>query len=96
MNEELFAASVLFVQSGTLINQSQMVLSTVLPSLQCTSRPPSYFNNTGGTSKGIMTTILPLSREITRTKAYQQSVSLYCATNIIKPICVGIYRKKYF
>jgi hypothetical protein len=30
------------------------------PSLQCTSRPPSYFNNIGGTSKGIMTSILPL------------------------------------
>jgi hypothetical protein len=25
------------------------------PSLQCTSRSPSYFNNTGGTLKGIMT-----------------------------------------
>jgi hypothetical protein len=31
-----------------------------------------------------------------RTKAYRQSVSLYCASNIIKPTCVGIYRKKYF
>jgi hypothetical protein len=25
-------------------------------SLQCASRPPSYFRNTGGASKGIMTT----------------------------------------
>jgi hypothetical protein len=31
-------------------------------SLQCTSRLPSYFNNTGGTSKGIMTSFLPLKR----------------------------------
>ncbi len=46
----------------------------------------------GGTSLGIMTSILHLKcRQITRTKAYRQSVSLYWATNIIKPICVGIY-----
>jgi hypothetical protein len=32
----------------------------------------------------------------TSTKAYRQSVSLYYATDIIKPTCVGIYRKKYF
>ncbi len=29
-------------------------------------------------------------------KAYRQSVSVYCATNIIKPTCDVIYRKNYF
>jgi hypothetical protein len=32
------------------------------PSLQCSSRPPSYFNNTGGISKGIITSILLLRK----------------------------------
>ncbi len=35
-------------------------------------------------------------QQITRTKAYWQSVSLYCATNIIKPTCFGICQKNYF
>jgi hypothetical protein len=68
MNEELLAASVLFVQSGALlvsyyygfINIFSTFQCSAKPSLQCTSRPPSYFNNTGGTSKGIMTSILLL------------------------------------
>ncbi len=38
----------------------------------------------------------PRFQQITRPKAYRQSVSLYCATNIIKPTCVGIYQKNYF
>ncbi len=43
-------------------------------SLQCSIRPPSYFNNTGGNSKGITTSILPLKMAVS---------FLYCATNII-------------
>jgi hypothetical protein len=35
-------------------------------------------------------------QQITWTKAYRQSVSPYCATNIINPTCVGIYQKNYF
>jgi hypothetical protein len=67
MNEELLAASVLFVQSGALlvshngfINVFAIVQCSANPSLQCTSRPPNYFNNNGDTSKDIMTSILPL------------------------------------
>ncbi len=69
MNEELLAGSALLVQSGVLlvshigfINFFAIVQCKASPSLQCTSRPPSYFNNTGGTSKGIMVSILPLKR----------------------------------
>jgi hypothetical protein len=58
MNEELLAASVLFVQSGALlvsyngyINFFAIVQWVANPILQCTSSPPSYFNNTGSTSK---------------------------------------------
>jgi hypothetical protein len=54
MNEELFSASV-------WLAVRRLVLATDLcsanPSLQCSSRLPSYFNNTGGTSKGIITSI---------------------------------------
>jgi hypothetical protein len=58
------------------------------PSLQCTSRPPSYFNNTGATTMGIITSILALKRltDYYRTKAYRQSVSLYCSTNILSQL----------
>jgi hypothetical protein len=56
-------------------------------SLQCTSRSPSYFNNTGSTLKEIMCSILPLKyRQFPRTKAYRRPVSLYCATNIISQL----------
>jgi hypothetical protein len=56
------AASALLVQSGLLatffycpmLNQPKSVVH---------SRPQSYFNNTGGTSKGIMTSVLPLRNE---------------------------------
>jgi hypothetical protein len=64
MNEELLASIALLFQSGALlvshngfINFCPMLSH---PSLQCTGRTPGYFNNTGGTSKGIMTSILPL------------------------------------
>jgi hypothetical protein len=67
MNEEPLAASVLFVQSGALlvshngfINFFAIVQCLANPNLQCTSSPSSYFNNTGGTSKNFMFSILPL------------------------------------
>jgi hypothetical protein len=68
MNEELLAAIVsnlylsgaLLVSHNGFINFFAIVKCLANPSLQCTSRPPSYFNNTGGISKGIMTSILPL------------------------------------
>jgi hypothetical protein len=70
MNEELLATSALFVQSGAILVSHNGFINFFAivqceanpPSLQCISRPPSYFNNTGGTSKGIMTSILPLKR----------------------------------
>jgi hypothetical protein len=72
MNVKLLAASALLVQSGVLpvfFNQFVLQLSNVKPTHVCSAPAgrPSFLNNTGGTSKGIMTSILPL---ITRTKAY--------------------------
>jgi hypothetical protein len=68
MNEELLAASTLLVQSAALLVSHNGFISFFCncpmlsqPSLRCTSRTPSYFNNTGSTSKGIMT------RQFTRT-----------------------------
>jgi hypothetical protein len=61
MNVELLAGSALLVQSGALL-VSQIGFNNFFASLQCTIRQPSYFNNTGGTSKGIMVSILPLKR----------------------------------
>jgi hypothetical protein len=49
-----------------------------------------YLNNTGGISKGIMTSILPLKRP---TDYYKKSVPT--VSSLYKPTCVGIYRKKY-
>jgi hypothetical protein len=68
MNEELLsAANVFLFQNGALlvshngfINFLAIVQCEANPSLQCTRTQPSYFNNTGGTSKRIMTSILPL------------------------------------
>jgi hypothetical protein len=57
MNEELLAASVV---GGMLVLAA--VQCSANPSLQCSSRPPSYFNNTGDILKGIITSILPLRK----------------------------------
>jgi hypothetical protein len=62
MNVELLVARALLIQSGALLWSVIIVLVNFFPtvqceanpSLQCTSRPPSYFNSTGGSSKGIV------------------------------------------
>jgi hypothetical protein len=62
-----------------------------------TSMLQSYFNNTGGTSKGVMTSILPSKRPTdfySRTKAYRQSLVLKLAENNIKPKAVLISHEK--
>jgi hypothetical protein len=69
-NEELLAASPYWFKVAptywsvimVYINFFAIVQCKTNPSQQWTSRPPSYFNNTGGTAKGIMTSILPLKR----------------------------------
>ncbi len=85
MNEELLAASVWLAVRRLVFATDQCSAN---PSLQCSS-PPSYFNNTGGISKGIITSILPL-RKADRLQVQKrtgcQSVSLYCATNIISQL----------
>ncbi len=60
MNKELLAATALLVQSDAslishigVINFFAAVQCLANQNLQCTSRPCSYFNNTGGTRKGI-------------------------------------------
>ncbi len=94
MNEKMVVPGVLFVKvasywSVIMVLSTFLQLSNVKPTRVCSApaRPPSYFNNTGGTSKGIMTSILPLKMSTdygNRTKAYRQSVSLYCATKHYK------------
>jgi hypothetical protein len=57
MNEELLAANVWLAVRRLVLASVQY---SAKPSLQCCSRTPCYFNNTGGISKGIITSILPL------------------------------------
>jgi hypothetical protein len=61
MNVTLLAASALLVQSGALLVFFNF-FAIANPRLHRTSRPPIYFNNTGGTSMEVMTSILPLKR----------------------------------
>jgi hypothetical protein len=66
------------------------------PMLSQTSRVPSYFNNTGGTSKGIMTLILPLKIP----KLLEQSVPAVSFTVLrhyhYKPICLAFTARNMF
>jgi hypothetical protein len=54
------------------------------------------FNDMHGQSKGIMTSILLLKIPTDYYDKSVESVSLYCAPNIIKPTCVDFYGKKSF
>jgi hypothetical protein len=67
MNEELLATSAFFVKvapywSVTMVSSTFLQLSNVTPIQVCSAPAAKLFNNTGGTSKGILTSILPLKK----------------------------------
>jgi hypothetical protein len=76
---------ILFVQSGALLVSHDgfitflaIVQCEANPSLQCTRTQPSYFNNTGGTSKRIMTSILPLKMPTDYKSVPPVSLTILC------------------
>ncbi len=100
MNEELLAASVKVAPYWSVI----MVLSTFLQ-LSMLSQPKSAAHQQA--AKLLLQYWRPFKRNYDLNsafenadrlleQAYRQPVSLYCATNIIKPTCVRISWKKYF
>jgi hypothetical protein len=83
-----------------------IVLSTFLQSsnvkpTQVCSAPAGrqVFNNTGGTSKGIMTSILHFEnadRELEQKRTSSQFHCIELTHKHYKPTCVGMYLKAYF
>jgi hypothetical protein len=93
--EELLAANALFVQGGMAPYWSViMVLSTFLNQQAAKLFQQHRQHLTGNYG---LNSAFEKDHRLLRTKAYWQSISLYCATYIISQLvyCIDIYRKEY-